>query len=287
MENKNNPFRILDIKKLSNLRVIGSIHKMCYPMSKENLLSAWQYATEKNRIPYLLGGGSNTLIGHLNKIMLISDFMMPFLRRKESQGYVYSSNHYINFVINHAAYKCFGGLEFLAGIPAHLGGLVHMNAAAYGRSISEFVKWITVIDENGEHTLHKDDIEWGYRQTNIKGFISSVCLHLERVPSVDIAIDNINKAIQLRKERHPMDLPSLGCFFKNPPNTTAGKLIDDAGLKGLQVGGAKVSEKHGNFLVNVGDATFEDFMTLKDKVKTAVFEKYNIMLEEEVKILNE
>jgi len=286
MDKHKQSFRVLDIKKLSNLRVIGSIHKICYPTTREELQQALLYAKEKGRIPYILGGGSNTLIGHLDKIMLVNDLLMPFNRKKENQGYIYSSNHYINNIIKHAAYKGFGGLEFLAGLPAHLGGLVFMNASAYGKSISNYVKWITVIDEQGEKTLYHDDIEWGYRHTNITGFISSVCLKFDKNPSVDEGIASIEKAIQIRKEKHPMDVPSLGCFFKNPPSIPAGKLIDEAGLKGLQIGGAKVSEKHANFLINVGKATFEDFITLKDTIKDTVKQKFNIELQEEVKILN-
>jgi UDP-N-acetylmuramate dehydrogenase len=286
-QNKPIDFCVYDLKRLSNLKVTGSIHKICYPRSKEHIQQAFVYAIEKGRIPYVLGGGSNTLIGHLDKIMLISDYNCKIYMTYKEPDLIVSSNFYITKLCFEALRFKLHGLEFLAGVPAHLGGAICMNAGAYGHNILDFVKWIKVIDENGERKIEKEDIKYGYRHTNIKGFINEVCLNLEKTDNVGKATRDLKRTIGERKDKHPMDMPNLGCFFKNPESFSAGVLIEQAGLKGFSIGGAQVSEKHANFLVNTGGASFEDFITLIEHIKREVYSKFKINLEEEVRIINE
>jgi len=276
---------IIDWSYLSNLRVVGSINKIVFPCNIASIMCALQYANDTGYSPYFLGGGSNTLIGHLHDTMLISDLCMPAVCTKVKEGLVFSCNTNINLVMNQALIMGLGGLEFLAGIPAHIGGCVAMNAGAYGKNISDYVVWVTVVTLEGERKIYKKDIEWGYRTTNIRGFITSVCLRFDKYPSIKEGEHIIKQAILVRKKKHAMNVPSLGSFFKNPKPHIAGRLIEEAGLKGFQIGGAMVSEKHANFLVNAGHATFEDFIKLVAHVKAIVREKNNITLEEEVKIL--
>ena len=278
---------VYDLKKISNIKVVGSIHKLCFPKDSFQVQVAYKYAISNNRIPYPISGGSNVLIGHLDKIMLISSYLFKRTLQFSRSELIISSNYGINYLIHRLHKHGFGGLEFLAGIPAQIGGIVKMNAGAYDKHISDYVHWVIVTDENGDKKLYNDNIEWGYRHTNINGYITKVCLHLERYKSEAENQALINYVVQDRKNKHPMDLPSLGCFFKNPPNISAGELIEKAGLKGYNVGDAVVSEKHGNFLVNKGNATFENFIELMTHVKKVVNEKFNISLEEEVRIINE
>jgi len=275
----------IDWSYLSYLKVVGGIYKIVFPCNLQSILCALQYAVDNNFRPYFLGGGSNTLIGNLHKTMIFSDLCIPPQGKKVKEGIVFSCNTNINLVINHALAMGLGGLEFLAGIPAHLGGCVAMNAGAYGKTISDYVVWVTAVTYKGEKKIYKDEIQWGYRTTNISGFITSVCLRFDKYPSISEGEHIIKQAILARKKKHPMNLPSLGSFFKNPKPLIAGELIESAGLKGFQIGGARVSEKHANFLVNAGHATFEDFIKLSRHVKAVVEAKHNIILEEEVKIL--
>ena len=278
---------IYDLKKISNLKVVGSIHKLCFPKDSFQVQVAYKYASSNNRIPYPISGGSNVLIGHLDKIMIVSSYLFKRTLQFTKNDLIISSNYGINYLIQRLHKHGYGGLEFLAGIPAQIGGIVKMNAGAYDKNISDYVKWIVVTDENGEKKLHNDNIEWGYRHTNINGYITKVCLHLEKFKDEEENQKLINNVLQDRKNKHPMDVPSLGCFFKNPPNISAGELIEKAGLKGYSVGHAAVSEKHGNFLVNTGNATFENFIELITHVKKVVNEKFNISLVEEIRIINE
>ena len=278
---------VYDLKKISNLKVVGSIHKLCFPKDSFQVQSAYKYAISNNRIPYPISGGSNVLIGYLDKIMIISSYLFKRTLQFTKSELVVSSNYGINYLINRLHKQGYGGLEFLAGIPAQIGGAVNMNAGAYDKSISDYVKWIIVTSEHGEKKIFKDDIEWGYRHTNIYGYITKVSLQLEKYNSEEHNKKLINDVIQDRKNKHPMDVPSLGCFFKNPIGSSAGELIDKAGLKGLKIGDAMVSDKHGNFLVNIGNATFENFIELIAHVKKVVYQKFNINLEEEIRIINE
>ena len=279
-----------DIRTLSNIQAVGSIETISFPTSDEEIQKAFHFAKEKGLKPYILGGGSNTLIGHLKKINLISDRKFKTHWEIKDDLLIVSSNIFINFLITRAAQNRLYGLEFLAGIPAHIGGLVCMNAGAYEKNISDFIEWISVVDDNGEKIIHRKDLDFRYRHSNIPGFITKVCLkmYVEENNDFQSLIKNrIEHFIKDREAKHPMNMPSLGCFFKNTEKYPAGYLIEQAGLKSFQIGGAMVSPKHANFLVNVGNAKFEDFIDLIDHVKKTVFEKFDIELELEVKILNE
>ena len=298
---------IYDYTKLSHLRTFGSVSYICYPKNDDEIQKAYLYASRNSLIPFPLGGGSNTLVGHCRNYFIISDKNYEKVWEYEEDNHqedrqsdtlnqkklVVSANTNINYLIMKAASEGLGGLEFLAGLPAHLGGLVFMNAGTDGHTILDFLEWITVVDQDGEKTLYKKDIDFGYRYTDIKGFITKVCVNL----FVNDFSDNneintklqymiIKQQIMDRKMTQPLGMPNLGCFFKNPRKYPAGLLIESAGLKGFKIGGAMVSHKHANFLINTGDATFEDFILLIDHVREAVIERFNIALELEVRIIN-
>jgi len=177
-------------------------------------------------------------------------------------------------------------LEFLAGIPAHLGGIVKLNAGAYGHTISEFVTEASLINHQGEVIiLSADDLDFSYRHSAVDGFIFQVKLLLPKVDSAQskkLIKENINR----RKMSQPLDFPNLGCFYKNPPGQSAGYLIDNCGLKGTCVGGACVSKKHANFIINKGDATFLDVKALMQKIELEVYNKFNIKLEKEIEVID-
>ena len=187
-----------------------------------------------------------------------------------------------------AAKATLTGLEFASGIPGSIGGAVVMNAGAYGGEMKDVVIEVTAVDQNGNLMVFKsDELDFGYRRSVIKdrGFIVlNAKIQLKEGNSHDIyaLMDELNKK---RTAKQPLNLPSAGSAFKRPAGNYAGKLIQDAGLKGLVYGGAKVSELHSGFIVNVDEATYEDVVTLIEIVRKTVKEKFSVDLEPEVKII--
>ena len=181
--------------------------------------------------------------------------------------------------------KGLGGLEFLAGIPAAVGGALVMNAGGK-TSIGDFVEEVTVLDKDGQiRRLGKKEIIFRYRGSNIEKYIVlGAKLKLEKCDKKEIS-QKIKKILAEKRQRQELDKPSAGCVFKNPPDDSAGKLIDFSGLKGKKVGDAAVSVKHANFIINAGRATCDDVLKLMDMIKDKVKKDHNIELEPEIKIL--
>lgn len=178
-----------------------------------------------------------------------------------------------------------GGLEFLAGIPGTLGGALAGNAGAWGRSIGDLVKSIRVMDAHGKiKTLRPPDLKFGYRRSNLSRYIIlSAILKLSPADPKDIK----RKSLGLIKKRlagQDLDYSSAGCVFKNPQGNYAGALIDKCGLKGFKIGGACISKKHANFIVNTGNATARDVLRLMDLMQKEVKKKFGLTLEPEIKI---
>ena len=178
------------------------------------------------------------------------------------------------------------GAEFMAGIPGTLGGAVKGNAGAFGCSVSDILTSIIVMDKNGTESIRtKGEMGFAYRRSGIRDgdIIIDVHLSLHGDKRKNI-LNRFNANLGSRQEKHPTEY-SAGSFFKNPPGRAAGALIEHCGLKGLTVGGAQVSEKHANYLINRGQARAADVLALAGKVKKAVRAKTGIRLEEEVIIL--
>lgn len=180
------------------------------------------------------------------------------------------------------------GFEFASGIPGTLGGAVTMNAGAYGGEMSQVLKSVKVLDENGNIlNLKNDELNLGYRHSIVmdKGYVV-----LEGIINLKTGqSDEIRKVMDelalKRREKQPLEYPSAGSTFKRPEGYFAGKLIMDAGLAGKSIGGAQVSEKHCGFVINKGGATASDILSLMDYVEETVYNMYGVRLEPEVKIL--
>ncbi len=190
-------------------------------------------------------------------------------------------------LVNWCAAQGLQGLEFAAGIPGSVGGAVVMNAGAWGKEMSEALSSVTFLSGSGEFVERKKgDLAFSYRHLETESMIV-VAAEFSLQAGDRQAIER--KGAQLmrdRKEKQPQGLANAGSFFKNPAGLPpAGKLIQDAELKGLRVGGAKVSEVHANFLVNTGSATAQDFLDLMRLVQEKVFERFGVRLEPEVHIL--
>lgn len=182
------------------------------------------------------------------------------------------------------------GFEFAGGIPGTLGGAVVMNAGAYGGEMKDVIKEVTVLTPEEEIiTLQSDELQMGYRTSIIKksGYIVlEAVISLQKGNQEEIR-SRMQELAGMRSSKQPLSYPSAGSTFKRPEGYFAGKLIMDSGLRGYQVGGAQVSEKHCGFVINAGNATAEDVTTLMKDVQRIVKEKFGVMLEPEVQFLGE
>ena len=277
--------RILEnhsMKNHSNMKVGGVAKRFIIVENKEELKEIF----EKYENIFLIGNGTNTLIDE-------GDLDITFVSLKElnkveelSEGVVrVEAGLDFNKLIAFMNRNNYSGLENLAGIPGSVGGLVYMNGGAYGSEIFDCIKEVEIFDENYQiRTLKKGEIKFSYRSTEIqdkKWVIISATFEFKRGFDLQKVID-----IQaLRESKQPLDKPNLGSTFKNPEGDFSARLISEAGLKGTRVGGAEISPKHPNFIVNHGDATFEDISKILTLVKEKIKKLYNIQLEEEIIIL--
>lgn len=245
-------------------------------------------ASKRYKIPILvLGAGSNILAGDskINKIVLKLNapvFKSISLRNNHLAA---GSGAELSRLIRLTLRRGLSGLEFLAGIPGSLGGALAMNAGAWGRSIAELVESVSVMDYHGRvKTLKREDLEFGYRSANPGKFIIlGASLKLKRKNRGQIR-SRIEECLKLRRETQDLSKASAGCVFKNPRGKSAGRLIDECGLKGKRIGGAVISRKHANFILNTGNAKARDVLRLMALAKRAVKKKFDITLEPEIKI---
>jgi UDP-N-acetylmuramate dehydrogenase len=183
------------------------------------------------------------------------------------------------------------GLEFMVGIPGSVGGAISMNAGAWGCEIGESIETVSCIDPEGIiHDVSKDKLDFSYRQLWFKegslkdAIIIETVLRLKPGRQKEI-ITQCRKYLDRRRAKQPLGAASAGSFFKNPPGDSAGRLIEDAGLKGLCRGNAMVSTKHANFIVNTGQATADDIVELMREVQEKVYIHSGVLLEPEVQLL--
>lgn len=185
--------------------------------------------------------------------------------------------------------KGLSGLEFCAGIPGSIGGALRMNAGAFGREMKDIVASLQVINGSGRiKRMTRDDLRFSYRNLELPpgALIVSGELVLEPASREAVSV-RVREIMELRASKHPLNYPNSGSIFKNPPGAPAGRLIERCGLKGFRVGDAAVSELHGNFIINLANATARDITSLIDKIKKDVLAQTGVALETEVKIIGE
>jgi UDP-N-acetylmuramate dehydrogenase len=189
-------------------------------------------------------------------------------------------------VVRFAQQLGLGGIGFISGIPGTIGGAIRMNAGAYGQGILEHTDCLTLLRNGLVRTFCMSDLQYGYRHLHLEAgdivLAAQFKLHEREAQHTE---EEIRKDAELRRTKHNVGFPSAGSFFKNPNGLASWRLIDTAGMRGVRVGGAKVSEQHSNFLVNTGGATAADFLELAETVKNAVFATSGVTLEEEVRIV--
>ena len=190
----------------------------------------------------------------------------------------------INRVISFCAEKGLTGLEFLYGIPATVGGLIKMNGGAFGYTIADYLEKVTLLVNGKLVVKNRSELSFKYRKCLIgKGIILNATFRLNYDNS-EYILARAKNYLKIRMEKFPIGF-SLGSVFKNPVTKNAGELIEKSGLKGYNINGAEISSKHANFFINKGGAGFEDYLELISLAKNIVLSKYNVLLEEEIKLV--
>ena len=248
-----------------------------------------EVCTQENVPYYIVGNGSNLLVSDQGYEGVIIQIYKQMNRVEITENEIHAqAGALLSMIANRAMEAELTGFEFAAGIPGTLGGACVMNAGAYGGEMKDVLETVTVLTRDGDvKTLTKDELELGYRTSVIakKDYIAlSAVIRLENGKKEEIkaVMDDLKEK---RITKQPLEYPSAGSTFKRPEGYFAGKLIQDAGLRGFQVGGAQVSEKHCGFVVNKDQATAADVMNLMNQVSDKVYEMSGVRLEPEVKRL--
>jgi len=243
---------------------------------------------------FLLGNGSNLLISDFGVrgavIHLTGDFKQ--IRWREEGDLVWAevgAAYVVTQLVREAARRGYGGLEFAEGIPGTVGGALIMNAGAYGAEIEKVVAQVSGVTPDG-HPFHvsRGEMTFSYRDSHLpRGtIVTQVRMRLHKDESATVS-SKIRDLVAKRKASQPSGYPNSGSMFRNPPKDYAGRLIEAAGLKSMRVGQAQISEKHANFIVNLGGAAAKDVRQLMELARTQVHLQFGVELEPEVRMIGE
>ncbi|MEG0151962.1 MAG: UDP-N-acetylmuramate dehydrogenase [Cellulosilyticaceae bacterium] len=279
------------MKSHTSFKIGGVADVFVSPTTKLQLVDAIRICKE-NQVPYyIIGNGSNLLVsdkGFRGVIIEVSKNLSEM--RREGNMIIAEAGALLARIAKTAESADLTGFEFAHGIPGTLGGAVTMNAGAYDGEMKNVILQAEIIDQQGQiQTFTKDQLELGYRTSIIqkKGYIVLEAVIALQPGNKEEITAKMKDLAGRRKDKQPLEYPSAGSTFKRPVGHFAGKLIMDSDLSGYEVGGAQVSEKHCGFVINKGDATFEDVMQLIEHVQKVVKERFNVELEAEVRIIGE
>ncbi len=272
------------LKKHTTIGVGGNARIFAYPETEDDLLSLLGGKS------FIIGGGSNLIFtdeGFSGTVISLERCFNTFVFEQiDNNTMLVQAGGGVPLVklLAEAQRQGLSGLEFLWGIPGSAGGACYTNAGAFGASFLDLVKEMKVIKyaDNTTASYTKSDIEFSYRKGIRFGVVKEVLLELKKSNTKE-------RLLEVKKWRHehqPIDKKTAGCIFKNPLGDYAGRLIESAGLKGKRIGGAGISEKHANFIINHGNATFADVFSLIELARQRVFEMFGIKLELEIEIID-
>jgi len=288
-------FTDVALSEYTSFKTGGPADVLVRPTSVEELQKLVKLAKDENIPYYILGNGTNILVadeGYRGLIIALKDLTGDIVFSATNDKDTVTVSTYAGCTLarlaNEAASKGWSGLEFAAGIPGSVGGAVVMNAGAYGGEIKDVLEFADVLDGNGDIIrLFNKDFDFGYRHSIIQDedyIVLSVSFLLKKGDEKSIKAE-IKELNERRREKQPLEYPSAGSTFKRPEGLFAGKLIEDSGLKGFSVGGARVSEKHCGFVINADKATSNDIYELISQVIEKVYDKTSVVLEPEIKLL--
>ncbi len=280
------------MSEYTTFKIGGTADVLIFPSSAEEVSKIFKLIEMFSLTCTVLGNGSNVLIRDKGIRGVVVKFTEKFFgdMRCEGEKIIACAGAELKSVADFAAENSLTGLEFACGIPGSIGGAIFMNAGAYGSEMKDIISSVKAVTRDGELVeFGRRDLDLSYRHSIFQENNCAICeveLLLRRGNVGEIK-NKIAEFTAQRESKQPLNLPSAGSTFKRPEGNFAGTLIDKAGLKGLKIGGAMVSEKHAGFVVNAGDATAQDVLNLIEEVKRRVNETYGIELAPEVRIIGE
>jgi len=278
------------MRELTSIKIGGSTDFFVIPQDLDDLKQVLSFSKKEGLPFFVMGNGSKLLVrdeGFKGVIIKLGDYFKSI----ESNGNRIRVGAGVNLstLIDFTANRGFPGLEFLFGIPGTVGGAIARNASAFGEALSQKVLSVKALDGNNSYSiLSREDIDFDYRTSifldNRDWVIIEVKLELWPGKREEIAL----RLEEVKKKKiltQPLSFPSAGCIFKNPSSHPAGLLIQEAGCLGMKVGNAQVSLQHANFIINKGNATARDVISLIEKIKKKVEGKFGISLQPELEII--
>ena len=288
---KENIFFEEPMSKYTSFKIGGSAECLIKIKTKEELRKVLLFANKENIPITVIGNGSNilvldegikgiTLIIKIEGIEYNEDGKKVIINVGAGEKIAKVGRMFLN--------KELTGFEEISGIPGSIGGAVRMNAGAHGKEMKDIIKTVTCMDYSGnEKKFSNKEMNFKYRKTILneeKYIVTEVELELEKGNKQEIK-EKMDEYAKFRKEKQPLEYPSAGSVFKRGEDFITSKLIDEAGLKGLSVGGAEVSTKHAGFIINKKNATAKDVLELVNKVKEEVYKKFNKKIELEIEVI--
>lgn len=286
------PHRVNEpLAKYTTYRIGGPAAVLALPKTKEHLFAIGKYLLESGEPYFVLGNGSNVLVPDegFGGVVICTRELEPFIdflpdgRVRASAGTLNSR------ILRACAEKGLGGIDELSGVPGNVGGAVYMNAGTGVGWIAQALESVEVIDlRGGERKVSGEELKYSYREQHYlkDGEMVWAATMKLQPEEPDVIRARLAESVKKRKAAQPIEMPSCGSVFRNPEGKSSWRVIDDAGLRGFGIGGARISPKHSNFIVNEGGATCADVLGLIAAAKEKVYEKSGIRLQQEVILLS-
>ena len=269
------------------LRVGGNAKFAIYPSSIQQLTGLISFLSQMGYPWIVLGEGSNTIIldEGIEKAVIITK-KMKAIEIKDSGEIVAEAGANMGTIMNQSVRKGFAGFEFAAGIPGTIGGGVFMNAGANDAEIKDVIKKVWLLIDGKEEVVSRRELNFEYRKSNLpeSAVVMKALIKLDQGDR-KLSESKVKDYLDKRNKTQPIKMSNTGSIFKNPDSIAAGKLIEELGLKGYEIGGAQISELHGNFIINRGSAKSSEVLKLIDVAKENAYKSRGIILEPEVRIL--
>lgn len=283
------------MKNHTSFKIGGPAAALCAPKDRQQLRELVGFVQREGVDSWYIGNGSNLLVSDkgLNGIAILLDSGFDGEIEVDGTVLLAPAGKKLSAVCAAACAAGLTGLEFAYGIPGSVGGAVYMNAGAYGGEMKDRLLWVEYLAPTGEIVrLEQEQLSLSYRHSRFMeegmqgSCIVRAAFRLQRGEKAAIQSE-MDRILNQRRQKQPLEYPSAGSFFKRPPGHFAGALIEGCGLKGFAVGGAQVSEKHAGFVVNRGGATAQDVLRLCEAVQERVFREQGVQLEPEVRFIGE
>lgn len=281
------------LKDFSTIKIGGRAKYIVFPKDEAEIEMVLQEAKRSDEKVLILGNGSNTLfdVEFFGGVVISTREIKEIEKIGKEKVFVGAGANLFSLNLT-LSQMGLGGLEWSYGIPASFGGLVYMNGGAFGSEIKDFLETVRVLRNGKIEDLKASEIEFAYRTSNLKNCIilgGVLALKEEKTEKIKEKMQNY---LQKRRLTQPYDFPSLGSTFKHIKENGGeiiypAKLIDSLGLKGVKIGGVEVSTKHAGFLINSGNGTAEDYLSLAKLIEQKVYERFGLKLEKEVVLLSE